>query len=335
MDPVSQVALGAAVSIAALGRRTATWKAALWGGLCGLAPDLDIFIDHGDPIADMTRHRAETHAILYLTLASPLVALAAARLHGEIAHFGRWWLAAWLALVTHPLLDVMTVYGTQLALPFSDRPFGVGSIFIIDPLYTLPLVAGVIAALRAPAARAGFYNGAGLAVSSLYLAWSALAQWHVTSIAETALRRQGIVAERVLVTPAPFTTVLWRVVAVAGDRYWEGFYSLADRERAVSFDAFERGLALYEALRDHPPVARLARFSHGFFKLYERDGEIRIADLRMGLEPAYTFAFTVGVRASPEIVPAEPRAAGARPDVRRALPWLWRRILGAPLPPPR
>ena len=48
----------------------------------------------------------------------------------------------WLALVTHPLLDAMTVYGTQLALPFSDHPFGVGSIFIIDPLYTLPLLAG-------------------------------------------------------------------------------------------------------------------------------------------------------------------------------------------------
>ena len=113
MDPVSQVALGAAVSIAALGRRTPTWKAALWGGLCGLAPDLDIFIDHGDPIADMTRHRAETHAILYLTLASVPVGLAAARLHGEIAHFGRWWLAAWLALVTHPLLDAAAEGGVS------------------------------------------------------------------------------------------------------------------------------------------------------------------------------------------------------------------------------
>ena len=65
-----------------------------------------------------------------------------ARLHSEWAQWRRWWVAMWLALVTHPLLDTMTVYGTQLALPFSDWPFGVGSVFIIDPLYTLPLLAG-------------------------------------------------------------------------------------------------------------------------------------------------------------------------------------------------
>ncbi len=40
----------------------------------------------------------------------------------------------WLALVTHPLLDAMTVYGTQLALPFTNHPYGVGSVFIIDLL---------------------------------------------------------------------------------------------------------------------------------------------------------------------------------------------------------
>lgn len=42
---------------------------------------LDIVVDHGDPIADMTRHRTETHALFYLTLAAPLVAAAAARLY--------------------------------------------------------------------------------------------------------------------------------------------------------------------------------------------------------------------------------------------------------------
>lgn len=335
MDPVSQVALGAAVGVAVMGRRTAVSKAALAGGLCGLAPDLDIFVDYGDPIADMTRHRTETHAWFYLTLASPLVAAAAARLYGEMPHFRRWWLAVWLALVTHPLLDWMTVYGTQLALPFSDHPFGLGSIFVIDPLYTLPLLVGIVAALRGRVADPLRWNATGLAVSTLYLAWSAVAQQYVVSIADASLRREGIAAERVLVTPAPFTTLLWRVVAVGGDRYWEGFYSLLDREPAITFDAFTRGTALYEALRDHSPVARLAWFSRGFFKFDERAGAIRMADLRMGLEPTYTFTFVVGVRGSPEVAPVTPRAVGERPDVGRALPWLWRRMLGEPLAPPR
>ena len=128
MDSVSQIALGAAVGVAVMGRRTALWKSAVWGAVAGTLPDLDVFIDHGDAIANMVLHRAESHALFWLTLFSLPFAAGVARLHGEWVQRKRWWLAIWLALVTHPLLDAMTVYGTQLALPFSSRPFGVGSV---------------------------------------------------------------------------------------------------------------------------------------------------------------------------------------------------------------
>jgi inner membrane protein len=92
----------------------------------------------------MVLHRAETHALFYLLLAAGAAGWLIARLHGETALWRRWWLAMWLVLVTHPLLDAMTVYGTQLLLPFTDNAFGVGSVFIIDPAYTLPLLVGVV-----------------------------------------------------------------------------------------------------------------------------------------------------------------------------------------------
>ena len=41
MDSISQAALGRAVVLATLGRRTAAWKAALWGAAAGTLPDLD------------------------------------------------------------------------------------------------------------------------------------------------------------------------------------------------------------------------------------------------------------------------------------------------------
>eukprot|EP01031_Cornospumella_fuschlensis_P006459 gene6459-8028_t len=69
-----RTSLGAAVGIAVMGRRTAVWKAALWGGLCGTLPDLDAFIDHGDALLHMTRHRAESLALFVLTLAAPVLA---------------------------------------------------------------------------------------------------------------------------------------------------------------------------------------------------------------------------------------------------------------------
>ncbi len=172
MDSLTQLTLGAAVGVAVMGRRTAVWKAALWGGIAGTLPDLDVFIDHGDAIRNMVQHRAETHAPFWQTLFSLPFAAAVARLHGEWAHWRRWWLALWLAPVTHPLLDALTIYGTQLALPFSDHPFGAGSVAIIDPLYTLPLLLGVGWALAARGSPAGHRaNAIGLLLGTLYLGW--------------------------------------------------------------------------------------------------------------------------------------------------------------------
>src|SRR5690606_29152631 len=192
MDSLTQIALGSAVAVAVMGRRTAVWKAALWGAVGGTLPDLDAFIDHGNAILNMTRHRAESHSLFVLTLLAPLLAWMVSRLHGEAALFKRWWLALWLVLITHPLLDTMTVYGTQLLQPFSDYPFAVGSIFIIDPVYTVPLIVGVVAALRLGSARGLMWNKVGLMLSTVYLAWSVGAQQYATQMARASLQEEGV-----------------------------------------------------------------------------------------------------------------------------------------------
>ena len=57
MDSLTQLTLGAAVGVAVMGRRTAVWKAALWGGVCGTLPDLDALLDHGNPVLNMVRQQ--------------------------------------------------------------------------------------------------------------------------------------------------------------------------------------------------------------------------------------------------------------------------------------
>jgi len=336
MDSLTHIALGGAIGMATMGRRTALWKAALWGAVAATLPDLDIFIDHGDPIRNMVLHRAETHAPFWLILFSLPLAAAAARLHSEWAQWRRWWLAIGLALLSHPLLDALTVYGTQIALPFSDQPVGVGSIFIIDPLYTLPLLLGAGWALATRGSPRGLTaNGVGLALSTCYLAWGLVAQQYVDRIAQQSLAAQGIAAERVLVTPTAFNSVLWRVVAVAGDAYYEGFYSLFDATPRVDFDRFARGNALADELRGHDGVQRIRRFSKGFYQLRQEGARVLISDLRMGQEPVYIFTFAVAERRSAAVALAATEQVGARLDLQRGLPWLWRRLWGANIAPPR
>jgi inner membrane protein len=319
-----------------MGRRTAVWKAALWGAVAGTLPDLDVLIDQGDVIRNMVLHRAESHSLFWLTLFSLPFAALVARLHGEWGLLRRWWLAIWLVLVTHPLLDAMTVYGTQLALPFSNYPFGVGSMFIIDPLYTLPLLVGVIWVLATRGGHRGrLVNGVGLLLSTAYLAWSFAAQQQVTQVARAALAQQGIAVEHLLVTPTPFNTVLWRVVAVAGDGYHEGFYSLLDEQPKIEFDSFARGNALAAELQGIDGVQRLVAFTKGFYKLEQRGSRLLISDLRMGQEPNYSFTFAVAERHSPPVALAQPEQMSVALDIGRSLDWLWRRALGEQLPPPR
>ena len=135
MDSVAQILLGASVGVAVMGRRTAVWKSALWGGVAGLLPDLDVLLNHGDPVLNMVRHRAETHALLLLTLFAIPFAWVVSRLNKQQDLFGWWFVALALALVTHPLLDLLTIYGTQVFQPFTDEAYGLGSMFIVDPVY--------------------------------------------------------------------------------------------------------------------------------------------------------------------------------------------------------
>ncbi len=335
MDSLSQLALGAAVSVAVMGRRTAVWKAALWGGIAGTLPDLDAFIDHGDAVRNMVLHRAASHGLFWLALAAPVLGWLAARVHGEGAQWRRWTLALGLALLTHPLLDTMTVYGTQLLQPFSDYPYGVGSIFIIDPLYTLPLLVGLVLALARAQDRGLRANAWGLGLSTAYLAWSAAVQWHVQGVVHDTLAASGRPAQRVLVTPAPFNTVLWRVVVMREGGYEEGFYSLFDHEPRVRFDTFASDPALAHTLQDLPSLQRIAAFSHGFYKVHERAGEAFVTDLRMGQEPGYVFSFRIARREGERWVPMTPVSAGWRADVRQGLRWLWVRLWGHDISPPR
>ena len=253
----------------------------------------------------------------------------------EARRWQLWMLAVWLALVTHPLLDAMTVYGTQLALPFSNHPYGVGSVFIIDPLYTLPLLAGVGLALLRDTPRALGWNTAGLVLSTVYLGWGVAAQQMVKAVADVSLRAGGEQVQQVLVSPTAFNSVLWRVVAVTPNGFLEGFYSLLDDDHRIAFERLPRGEALYAQWQHDPGVQAIARFSKGFYKMSEHGGQVLITDLRMGQEPNYVFSFAVGGQTGATAAAPTPQLVGGRGDLRTGLRWTWRRMLGNKIPSPR
>jgi inner membrane protein len=322
-----------------MGHSRPVWQAALLGAVVGTLPDLDVFLDKGDEIRNMVLHRAETHALFWQALAAPPIAAALAALTRTGGLYWRWLAMVVCGLFTHAWLDAMTVYGTRIGLPFTDNPYGAGSLFIIDPMYTLPLLLGLIVTLAWRDPRRRGWNAAGLALSTLYAGWAVAAQAHVTQRVLQTPEAQGLPPERILVTPTPFNTLLWRIVLLEDVHYAEGFYSLLDPwvepGRPIQFERFDRGQPLEVRTADFADANLVREFSKGFYALADDGHRVRITDLRMGQHPYYAFSFAFAEHQSDPLKAIEPIRFRQRLPWGVGLDWLWRRLQGQDLPPPR
>lgn len=364
MDSFTHIVVGAAVGTAVLGRRIGP-RAALWGAVCSTLPDLDVLFPHGDPVRDFTYHRAASHSLFWLTLAAPAIAWLLSRIERRSGGgFARWLGLVWLALISHPLLDAFTVYGTQMLLPFSDYPVALGSVFIIDPLYTLPLLIGTAVALwrldRDPRG-AQRWNLAGLGIGTLYLAWTVAAQSHVATTVARTVAPDAAKRGRVLVTPTPFNSLLWRVVVMDGDGYREGYHSLLRDGEPIVLARHPSEPRLLAPLQDDWTVRRLAWFTKGFYAVSEVGADARVAkgsastvrqllgmvdtaraadrsstsnqravvmtDLRMGETPWFVFSFVVGERDGSQVRPVPALQLPMQNVPQDAVERLWRRGL--------
>lgn len=331
MDSVTQLALGAAVGEAALGRKVG-YRALVWGGLCGTLPDLDVFVPLGDAVSDFTYHRSASHSFIVLAALTPLVAWVIVRVHPNTReYFKRWCLLVYLAFATHALLDCFTAYGTQVFWPLADTPVAWATVFIIDPLYTLPLLAGVTAALALTRQtdRGHRINQVGLLVSTLYLAWTVAAKAHVDQVMAGSLDVQSMPHDGIFTTPAPFNSLLWRAVAMDPAGYYEGYYSVLDEDRRVEFVHHASEQGLLDGIRDHWPVRRLQWFSKGFYGVNREHAAVVISDLRMGVADSYAFRFKVGEIGNPHPVAVPPERLPAVRDMNK-LRWMLQRIWRGP-----
>lgn len=330
MDSLSQIVLGGtlAAAIAPAAHRRA---ALLAGAALGTLPDLDgipLALLFDDPVMRMTWHRSISHSLFVLPWVAAMIWWLFKRRGGRVAASPvRWFLAMQMALVTHPVLDAFTVYGTQLWWPLKTPPTMWSSMFIIDPLYTLWLLIACIVAWRARegvAAQRALV--AGLMLSTAYLGWSLMAKTIVDRAAEQSLAAIGLQDAPRFSVPMPFNTLLWRVVAMTPDGYVEGERSLAADHGAMRFRTHNSDVAALRAVADYEAVARLRWFNHGFMKAQERDGMLILSDLRMGFEPDYIFNFAVAKRNSPTWREIPPQQLQWPWDAAGRLRKVWARI---------
>jgi inner membrane protein len=249
LDSLSQAALGAAVGYAAGGKRLG--RAALAAGaIAGTIPDLDTFaLLPFDAFTSWAHHRGLTHSLFFGLVLGPALGWAVWRwnrkyrpfeLAGEEEALGDWMRVFTLAIVTHPLLDWFTIYGTQLLAPFSSARFALPGLGIIDPGYTLPLLIGIAVALARPAANAArIAVVAALAASTLYLFYGLAQNKTVEAMARAQLAREGVATADVKVFTTIFQPWLRRITVDDSDGARVG-YASPFQTGAIAWTCFAR-----------------------------------------------------------------------------------------------
>lgn len=296
MDSLTQLTLGAAVGDALMGKKSGR-KAAVWGAFLGTFPDLDVLIPMGGAVEDFVYHRSFSHSMFILALLTSVWLWIFLKFHPkERSRWRGWVLMIYAVFLTHIGIDAVTVYGTQVFWPITNYPVSIGSFFIIDPIYTLPLLVGCI--LYLVFRKGGFGRNAnfvGLAISTVYIFVAIGVQSFVRGYAEASLKRQSLPHENLLVIPTPFNTVLWRLVTMDKDGYHVGYYSLLDPEGEIKFNKILNDNQMVADFEGYKRFELLKWFSHGFYSLdYEDENQSWVmSDLRMGVEPEYVFRFIV------------------------------------------
>ncbi|WP_136254078.1 metal-dependent hydrolase [Onishia niordana] len=339
MDSITQVLLGGAIGGTVLGRQLGR-KAVIGGALLGTLPDLDVMIDFGDAVADYTYHRGFSHSLFVLAGLAGLLSVLTARLTrwraGGVTPItlGHWWLFFTFCLLTHPLLDAFTTYGTQLWWPLTTPPVSWASIFIIDPLYTLPLLVAALVSLVG--GRVLTPSRIGLALSCAYLAFGLVAKSIIDDRLAPVLAERGLEDAPRLVQPTPFNTLLWRATVIDGEVYHETLVSLLD-DSPPRLETFRRGAELEEAALATVDGARLSWFAGPFLRYdhQELSGDTTLiaTDLRLGFPGFHPFTFTLAKREGNDWQPVASRQLDAASrDTRQALDQLALRALNqAPL----
>ncbi|WP_419147441.1 metal-dependent hydrolase [Pseudoalteromonas 'SMAR'] len=319
MDSITQVALGSAVGYAALGSKLGR-KALLVGAAFGTLPDLDVLIDFGGAVENFVFHRSFSHSLLIQLMLSPLFAWLLLRFQwSKPVSLMRWSVALFAIMSTHALLDAFTVYGTQLLWPLTDYPFGVSSIFIIDPAYSVPLLCAVIALafIKSPATGQRL-NIAVLTLSCGYLAWSVAAKWYIDDKIKAAMTAQNMTYLAYESTPSAFNTLLWRAVATTPSGHYEIYASIFDNPEEVSIAFYPTENTLLDKLSNERRVRLLQQFTKGLYGIYLENNQLIFSDLRMGVEGFYVFSFVIAKQSQQTLEFADFKQLERRPPLSRA-----------------
>jgi inner membrane protein len=293
MDPLTHLLVGAVVGQAVAGRKLGFGQAACWGAIAAEIPDIDVFVSAvaaDDSLDMLVRHRGTTHSLWFPPVVGLLSGFMVSRFMPQSrASPWTWVLLFTAALLSHPLLDVCTHYGTQLLAPFSDRRFSLPALPIVEPVYTAIFVVGLAIAAwlvrRERPQRAVLVCVLTLVASTGYLFYGLKLNADAVAWARKDLAGHSADIAAVYAFPTLLQLPYRRVVARTASEDWVGFVSMAHPCPIAWSHRVRDDTAMVEELRASYGGRIFEWFAEGLTAAYADDRHVFLADLRYGFTP--------------------------------------------------
>jgi inner membrane protein len=287
MDSLTQIILGASVAEATLGKKIGN-KAIFLGAIAGTIPDLDIVMRFFvDDLSASVMHRGLSHSLIFPFIVAPILGFLTKKIYSKFENVSQfdWNKMFFLALLTHPLLDAQTTWGTQLFWPFEYR-VAIENIFIIDPIYTLPFLACLlVTAFQDKLSRKRkFYNSLGLIISTAYLlitfSFKGIAHYKISK----ALEQKNIKYKDINTRATYFNSILWSSQIELKDSYIFTYYSLFDESMPIFTKKFPKNHQMLQPFIDNKKIQQLIILSNGHYIMTNENNELIFWNLKLGLK---------------------------------------------------
>lgn len=305
MDTLTQGLLGATAAQLLLGKRLGhrAWIAGMAGGLL---PDLDVVLQPiSDPALPWELHRHFTHALVLAPLMGVLAVLPLFLFRGMRRER---WLVAWagvIGAITHGPLDLCTSYGTKILWPFSTEALTLDLYPIVDPLFTLALIVGIVAAARR---RSLWPAVATWAFIALYTVAALLQQGKAQRLQEQLLASRGHEPARARVMPMPGSLLVWRSLyehegvlhadMVRSAPWSEPQFAPGGNLRLLEMEDALSRVTPEQRARTQDLLRRFSVFADGYVAWTPDDPKV-VGDMRFTSNPAFESIWGIRVGAPP------------------------------------
>jgi inner membrane protein len=325
MDSVTHIVLGACIGEAIAGNKMGK-KALAIGAVANSLPDIDFVASFWLPLSEeLLAHRGFTHSLLFVILAAPLLAIASKRLWESTEMTTNQWGWFWgIQMLVHLFIDAFNNYGTGWLEPFSHVRISFNTMYVADPLFTIwPLLGAVLLSIwsQNTVLRKRVAIGA-ICISSCYLTLGILLKLDNDRHVKKQLASQQIIYNNFMSTPTPLTNMYWYCIAQDDSGFHIGYRSVWSGDKPVPIKYRPQQKWLLANSTKQEDIARLQRFSQGFYTAEKRGDSLLINDLRFGEIIGWAnehancvFYYYPDYAAANKIVVQRGRVAGWTPEV--------------------